>query len=218
MEIIVEGRGINFFEPNQVIFNFTFISKSENYDEVLELGSKNVKNFIDKILTKNKIASNKMKTRNFVIREETKFNELTRKYEFDGYSYNQNAELRFDYNKNKMAKIMDEISKLDIPPIYQISFGIKDEQECRREILKDAYNDALEQAKVIADAAGKNLIQCVKTDFKPFTTEYSSSTKIGSDMLYAKKTYICSAENIANTFTPEDIEIMESLYCLWQAE
>lgn len=218
MEIIVEGRGINFFEPNQVIFNFTFISKSENYDEVLELGSKNVKNFIDKILTKNKIASNKMKTRNFVIREETKFNELTRKYEFDGYSYNQNAELRFDYNKNKMAKIMDEISKLDIPPIYQISFGIKDEQECRREILKDAYNDALEQAKVIADAAGKNLIQCVKTDFKPFTTEYSSSTKIGSDMLYAKKTYIGSAENIANTFTPEDIEITESLYCLWQAE
>ena len=117
-----------------------------------------------------------------------------------------------------MAKIMEGLSKLDNAPTCKINFGVKDSKECKRKILAKAYKDAELQAQAIALAAGKNLNQCVKVDFKPFTTEYVSHTNFDSDMMYAKSARMGAAPEIINTFTPEDIELSETLYCLWIAE
>ena len=90
--------------------------------------------------------------------------------------------------------------------------------ECKRKILAKAYKEAELQAQSIAEAAVKNLKQCVKIDFKPFTTEYVSRSAIQSDTMYAKDTRFGVAPAIINTFTPEDIELSETLYCLWITE
>lgn len=50
------------------------------------------------------------------------------------------------------------------------------------------------------------------------TTEYYSRTSFGANMLCEDKVCIGTAKNISNTFTPEDIELTETLYCLWNAE
>ena len=88
----------------------------------------------------------------------------------------------------------------------------------KRKILSKAYKEAELQAQAIAEAAGKSLKQCVKVDFKPFTTYYVSQTTIDSDMMHAKSAKLGAAPAIINTFTPEDIELSETLYCLWIAE
>ena len=126
--------------------------------------------------------------------------------------FNQNATLKFDYNKERLASLVEALSKLDNAPTCQINFGVKDVKECKRRILSKAYNEAELQAQAIADAAGKTLKQCVKVDFKPFTTDYISESTFTSD--YA----IGSVPKMVNTFTPADIEISETLYCLWIAE
>jgi len=218
MEIIVEGKGIKRFIPNQVIMNINFITKDNNYDKVLELGSNNVIIFIKEILKKNNLDDKLLKTRNFVIREETKYNEITRKYEPDGYSYNQSATLEFDYDMDMIAKIMESISKLDNPPVYQINFGIKDEREARRSIIKDAYLDAENQAIAIAEASKKQLKECIKIDFKPFSTSYISETSLGNEMVFAKSSSLTVNNALSKSFTPEEIELSETLYCLWITE
>lgn len=159
-----------------------------------------------------------MKTRSFVIRENTKYNKITGQYEFDGYSFNQVGILKFDYDKELMAHMVVLISQLDNAPTYQINFGIKDEKECRRSILSSAYQDAENQAEIIANASGKKLKCCQKVDFKPFTTEFISHAMIGSDMMYSEKACRGATQSIINTFAPEDIEVSETLYCLWIAE
>ena len=218
MEIIVQGKGNEYFAPNEVILNISFNTIGLTYEEVLEKGTKNVQYFVDEILQKNGFQKEDMKTRNFVIREETKYNNVTRNYDHDGYSFSQIAMLRFDYDKELMAKIMVAISKLENAPMCQIKFGVKDEKECKRKILAKAYKDAEVQAHAIAEAAGKTLKYCQKVDFKPFTTDYVSNAFFGSDMMYAEKAVRGAAETIVNTFTPEDIELSETLYCLWIAE
>lgn len=217
MEIIVEGTGIKHFTPDEVIINLNFITKGTSYEEVLELGSKNVEIFIRDLLIRNNFKETDLKTKSFIIREDTKYNEQTRKYEFDGYSFNQNATLKFDYNREKMAKIMEEISRLSNPPKYQINFGLRNEKESRRLILNEAYKDAENQALSIAMAAGVELKKCVKVDFKPFNSEYISNSKINTETMFAK-TRSGVNEVILKTFTPEDIELTETLYCLWLAE
>lgn len=214
MEIIVEGKGVKSFTPDQVIMNFNFVTNDISYEKVLKLGCKSVETFINKVLINNGFNSNDLKTKSFVIKEETKYNELTRKYENDGFSFNQNATLKFLYDKEKLSKLMKDISKLNNSLKYQVSFGLKDEKECRKNILRDAYLDAFEQANAIAEASGKNLKECVKIDFKPFTESYISDTRLGNETMFAR--HISNDVSIiGNTFTPEDIEITESLYCLW---
>lgn len=61
----------------------------------------------------------------------------------------------YDYldNKERMAKIMADLSKLDNAPTCQINFGVKDAKECKRKILSKAYKEAELQAQAIAEAA-----------------------------------------------------------------
>lgn len=218
MEIIVQGTGIEFFAPNEVILNLNFNTKGQSYEQVLRDGIKNVQYFVNELLLKNDFTKEDMKTRNFIIREDRKYNETTRKYELDGYSFNQSATLKFDYNKERLAQIMMLLSRLENAPMCEINFGIKDEKQCRRNILAKAYKDAEDQAQAIAIASGKVLKECVKVDFKPFTTSYFSSSSFNSDIMYAEKACVGTAQAIVNTFTPEDIELNETLYCLWVAE
>ncbi len=217
MEIIVQGTAMEYCTPNEGTFNITFTTKGYTYEEVLKEGTKNVQLFIDEILLKNNFKKEDMKTRNFVIKEDTKYNKITGQYDPDGYSFNQIASLKFDYNKELMANMMVSISKLENAPMYQINFGVKDKKECRKNILANAYKDAENQAQAIAEAAGKVLKYCQKVDFNPFTTDYSSQSMIGPDMMYAQKTVYGTAQTIVNTFSPEDIELSETLYCLWIA-
>lgn len=218
MEIIVQGKGTEYFTPDETILNINFYTKGQSYEEALKEGVKNVENFVNEILLNNGFNKDEMKTRSFVVKEDQKYNEITRSYEFDGYSFSQSAKLKFEYNREKIASIMESLSKLNNAPACQINFGVKNEKECKRNILAKAYKDAEEQAQAIAIASGKTLKQCMKVDFKPFTTEYVSQTTFDSDLMYAEKAVFGAAKTITNTFTPEDIELSETLYCLWIAE
>lgn len=218
MDIIVQGRGVENVAPNEVILNINFFVKGSTYEEVLKGGVASVQRFVDDILIPNNLEKENMKTRNFVIREETKYNEITRNYDKNGFSYNQMAILKFDFNKEFLAKIMVSLSKLSNPPLCRVEFGVKDEKECKKKVLAKAYEDAKTQAEAIAIAAGKELKCCAKVDFKPFTTEYLSNTRFDEKMAYAERAGTGSAQTIVNIFTPEDIEISETLYCLWIAE
>jgi len=224
MEIIVQGTGESFYTPNQVILSLNFFVKETNYDEALANGSANVLEFVNTLLSAHGFTKEDMKTNSFLIRKETKYNESTKTYDFVGYSYNQNATLKFDYDKEKLSVIMEEISKMSKPPFYKVDFTVKDIKACKRDNLTKAYKDAEEQAQIIAEASGKTLKHCARTDFKPFTTEYVSRG-YDSDMVYGASKDMAkmisktsSAETINAVFTPQDVEISETLYCLWIAE
>ena len=76
-----------------------------------------------------------------------------------------------------------------------------------------------EKAKMIALAAGKKLKDCVKVDFRPFEERVISNSEISeTSFRMAKFSEASIEERIQNAFTPEDVEVIETLYCLWIAE
>ena len=218
MDIIVKGTGEKYFTPNEIILNFNFYVKGSSYQEVLEVGTNNVYSFINEFLAKENFTKEDLKTRSFLIKEETRYDESTRKYLKDGYSFNQNATLKFNYDKDKLTRMMSNLSTLSMYPKCQINFGIKDEKEARRSIVNDAYNDAKEQALAIANAAGLELLECIKVDFKPFTTEYVSHSSVDSEMVMRTSKMGITSDRISTIFTPEDILITETLYTLWKTK
>ena len=218
MEIIVKGTGEKYFTPDEIILNFNFYVKGSTYEEVLEIGTNNVYSFINEFLSKENFTKEDLKTRSFLIKEETRYDESTRKYLKDGYSFNQNATLKFDYDKDKLARMMASLSTLSMYPKCQINFGVKDEKTARRSIVNIAYNDAKEQALSIASAAGLELGECIKVDFKPFTTEYVSHSNMDSEMVMRTAKMGVAPDRVSAIFTPEDILISETLYTLWKTK
>ena len=53
MEIIVQGKGVEYFAPNEVVLNINFNTKGLTYEEVLSEGTRNVQHFVNELLLKN---------------------------------------------------------------------------------------------------------------------------------------------------------------------
>ena len=124
-----------------------------------------------------------------------------------------------------MAEFMDRVSKLENLPKYIIALNVKNEQQTKNEAMAEAYNKAKENVEVIAKSAGKTLKECVKVDFIPFEERVYCGSALGSGVFEEetsdfnmKARKMSTQDTITNIFTPEDMEISETLYCLWIAK
>lgn len=225
MDIMVEGTGIRYYRPDQAEISLNFYTKTGSYESALEEGTRDVQVFIEKVLEQMQFSKEDLKTRNFRVYEEKRF-DYEKKIEIKyGFAYTQGATLKFDYDINIVAEFMDRVSKLENPPKYTIAFNVRNEQQSKNEAMAEAYNKAKEKAEAIAKSAGKALKECVKVDFRPFEERVYSRSTLGSGVFEAetsdfnmKARKMSTQDTITNIFTPEDIEISETLYCLWIAE
>ena len=213
MEIHVEGEELEYVSPDQVILNIEFKKKGESYNAVLNEGIESVKTFIEQILIPNSIDKEELKTRSFTIEEDKKYNNKLKKYEKVGFLFNQEAILRFDYDKILSAAIMISLSNLKNPPLCYVEFGLKDKKEVQKNILSKAYEDAKIKAEAIAIASKKKLKDCIKTEFlKKSNSEFISNFAIEEEIF--NSSLEVQTKNIVNTLIPEDIKLSEKLYCL----
>jgi len=227
MEITVEGTAEGYFAPEQISISLVFSIKEQEYGKVLSEGTKSVVSFMDEVLAKIGLKKEDMKTRSFKVLEKTKAVKKKEKnqygqYDFeyvpDGFEFTQNATIKFDYDMPKMTSFVEAVSKLKKPPIYTITFEVKNSDEYKNKVLAAAFQNAEIKARSIAAAAGLNNVECLKTSFMPFEEKLSSNTRFAS-----KEMILCNdsdgiSENICKTFTPEDVYISETLYCLFVAK
>lgn len=220
MDIMIEGTGKRYYKPDEVKISLDFYTKKISYESALEKGTRDVQIFIKKILEKMDFSKEDLKTKSFKVYEETKYDDYKREVVNNGFAYKQEATLRFAYEINTVAEFMERVSRLENPPKYRISFDIKNKQQSKNEVMSDAYNNAKEKAQAIAKSAGKALKECVKVDFRPFEEKiYSGSTVGSANFDFSFNTNDSSTQNtITNIFIPEDIEISETLYCLWTTD
>ncbi|MEG1751507.1 MAG: SIMPL domain-containing protein [Clostridia bacterium] len=215
MEIMVEGKGQKFYKPNQITINFNFENLSDNYETALADGVQNVENYVNMLSTLTFDKKN-VKTLSFKVGEAKHYDELTRKYVLDGYLFNQNAILKFDYKMSCLSQLMEKTSKFKNPPKYTISFGIKNSKKIETNIIELAYQNAEFQANAIAKSCGKKIKECLKISFEPFEDKLISNTNYCRDGMQFK----CgqTQQSIENVFVPEDIEINKTIFCQFVAQ
>jgi len=229
MEITTQGTAEGFFTPEQISINLTFSVKEQEYEKVLKEGTKSVVTFVNEVLTKIGLKKEDMKTRNFKVVEKTKqvkkkernqYGQYDFEKVFDGFEFTQNATIKFDYDIPKMTNFVAMISKLEKPPVYTITFELKNSDEYKNKVLAQAFQIAETKAKSIATAAKFINIECLKTSFMPFEEKVSSKSQLENQefLLCREDRDYDMAENIDKTFTPEDVYISETLYCLFAAK
>lgn len=220
MEIVVHGKGTSFYMPDQVVLNLDFLVRESEYNKALEKGSSSVLEFVT-LLTRHGFSKEDLKTTSFYVKEEREYNESTKQYDINSYSYKQSAILKFVYVKDRLALIIDEISGMENPPSYNIDFTVRDIDSCKKDNLVKAYSDAKMQAELIASAAGFSLKYCAKVSLEPFNTE-SIPFEYARRMAYNDSgdgyNMKLVSQVIKSAFTPDDVMLTSDLYCLWIAE
>lgn len=222
MEILVDGTSVKYCKPDQVVMDINFYILEKNYEKALENGVKNVDIFMNEVFYKMNFKKEDLKTRNFKIYESSRYDYETRKNIKEGWVYSQSASFKFDYSVEKMAEFMERMSKLESSPKYNVRFDVKDKKEVKKEAIQEAYNVAKDKAEAIAFAGGKELIKCTKVEFSTYNESFSSRTTLPEMARFKagnpNQEMATPKEMIINTFVPEDIEIRETLHCVWKAD
>lgn len=129
-------------------------------------------------------------------------------------------------------KRIELVSELKNPICYILRFDLKDLDYCKNKVVNDTYIQVKSRAGATAEAAGKTLKSCIKTDFRLFSEQVTSNSRLmspekfgsinedmaGDSMMVEKGMSRQESQMIEKTFTPEDAMITEELYCLWLTE
>ena len=231
MQIFMDGTGSRDFAPDLIRGSVTFTFRATTYDEALKGGVERVKNFIDTLASATDFKAEDFKTRAYSVREEFHIAKIDPKTEADleknlqrrisdGFSFSQYAYIEFDYDKERLVRLLAVSSKVEGAPRMHIDFDLKDIEAKRRDLLAAAYEDARLKAEALATAAGKNLRDCVRVNID--TPAMDHGGYFGGERMMAKRAGISGAEieeeikTIDETFQPDDITLSKTISCIWE--
>lgn len=232
MQIFMNGEASRDYAPDEVLLSVTFENRADTYDEALRGGVEKVSNYIAKIKEVVGLTNDVFKTRAYNVAERKHVNEIKAETEADldknlrrvvseGFFFRQYVELKIDYDRDRLAKIMVATSMIENAPQIRVIFGLKHTPERRRELIGDAYNDAKSKAEALAYAAGKHLRDCVRVDLDKVINEHQfdyancrtmSKTSRAIDI----QNYNETIKKIDESFRPDDITVSKTISCVWE--
>ena len=232
MQIFVNGDATRDVAPDQITASVTFHAHAATYDECLQKGVALVKKYFKFIEENTDFKADEFKTHAYSIYEDFVTNRIEAKDEKDldknltkrvstGFYFTQYAYLEFDYDKERLSKLLVLTSKTPNAPRFHIDFGLKDRKAYQRGLIGDAYGDAYRKAETLAVAANKHLRDCVRVNIDtPSRSDYAY------DGAYAMKSarYADRAgssieqqiQAIDDTFHPDDITVSKSIETVWE--
>ena len=217
MEIIVQGNGKLQLEPNQITVTFECRRKNKSADIATDMG---VSTFgkLSKLLDDIGISSRNLRTTCCKLNEHQIYDESKRKYVNDCYEFYQSAKITFNLDMDKLSQMREQILKLGKDsPTYSITFERNDADSITEEILKQAFFDAEFQAKSIALAGGKQVIECTKVSFEPFDNKtFYSDTEMDVNCMMVKSR--STTTDFTQTLIPDKITVTKTIYCSFVAK
>lgn len=212
----VKTTGVYTTAPNQLDFVFTFTTKDEKYDNVVEKGAKTVVEFKEKM--KELFDVEKLQTTKYDISTRTKRiekkikNETTYEYVFSHYELTQMFILKIPYEKDVLFQIIEKISKIQDGPTYTFNFGLNEEktQEAENKAMEMAIEYAREKVNSVMKQVGGRNNEYIEAEIVEY---FETSRNYYNNVDYALEEMACKCktsslkENLSNSITPTDVKI-----------
>lgn len=214
--IKVTGKANLNVSPNQTTIRLELKNVYEEYEITLLKSNEETKD-IKEIITSFGIERNNIKTKRFNIETEyTSYKDTYGDYQkkFVGYKYNHIIEFSFDNDNKLLGNILSELSHKSSVNDIRVYYTIKDKEEAKNKLLKQAVKDAINKAEIIADASNVNLGNIVTVDYSfrefdyrtsPFGREYECNEMLSP-----------TSEEFDMDITPEDIELKDDVTVVFE--
>jgi uncharacterized protein YggE len=232
MQIYVKGDAKRAVEPDLIVASAVFKEHADSYDEALQKGVQTVREYLQFIQDNTDFQVEDFKTRSYSIHEQTHINRIDPKNEedlkknlteivSDGFFFTQYAYVEFDYNRERLARLLALTSKQENAPHFHIDFTLRDPKAYQRGLIGDAYHDAQRKAETLAAAADKHLRDCIHVDIDQPAggehREFDGAFKAKRSFAAADMSNVEEEiKAIDETFQPDKIDISKSITCVWE--
>lgn len=210
--ISVKGVGKATAKVDYIVLSMSLESLYMDYDKAVEIASAQIESLRESL---EKIGFNKedLKTTNFNVGthyESNRDHNDNFKRVFKGFKVSHDLKLAFDFSVERLSLTLSAILKSNANPDFSIRFTIKNPNNLKEDMLKDASENAKKKAEILCQASGVKLGELVRIDYNWGEINIYSSTRYSafeSEPMLMRN---------AIEFEPEDVEESDSATFVWE--
>jgi uncharacterized protein len=206
----ITGTGKISVTPDLANISFPVSTTKKNYKSaILSLNEK--VNLLRDIVSKNGIDKNLVKTSDYNVHRETRYNEDTEEYDFVGFKASHSMSLELPLDNKLLNSLLMEIAESFRELDFSLRFTAKETEEHKQQLMESAIQNARASAEIIAKASGVELKEILHIDFS------FSEHHIRHDY-HMDASSMMIESNAMSEITPEDIDEEKNITVTWRIE
>ena len=207
----VIGKAKSNCPPDKITVSLTVEADGMDYQTTLDLAADKL-NMVQTAVEKTGFEKQELKTSSFNVTKEYDYAQMGmngNKREFIGYRCSHGLKLEFDMDMERLGKVLSALSEW-ADSEFHISFGVKDTDLLKNQLLTQAVKDAAEKAEILTKAAGVKLKEIISVKCGDIDDNIISPTyyKQNAEALRA----------VSVDITPENIYTEAEVCVEWEIE
>ena len=211
--ISITGTSFFYVKTDFVRIQFDVRVVRKIYEKALSELTEKVNSIIG-IIINNGFNKNNLKTSNFDIQKETKYDSKKQESYFIGYRATENLSISFEIDNKKISSILNDIWKMISDVDFNVSFYCSNPNTYENQLIELAVKDAKEKAELITKAVGVKLLKITKIDYS-FSEIHIENT---FDYEFSPKEICCESSINMPEMDPEDTKLKKSINIEWEIE
>ncbi|MCD6337575.1 MAG: SIMPL domain-containing protein [Candidatus Marinimicrobia bacterium] len=209
-ELKITGTGTLEMKPDLCTIYFPVSITRRYYELAVNDLNDNIKS-IKKILELVKINKEELKTIDFSVEKDTRWDSANGKYVFNGFKAQHKVKVDFPVGSKLIAEFLGMLVENTEDMDFEVSFSVKNPKIHESELIKRAISNAKKSAEIIALESGVKLKEIVKID-------YYFSEVVFSRQKYTVNYDMCVNESTFPDFEPNGISGSKSITMVWAIE
>lgn len=162
--LTVTGRGTATADADLVVLRFGVSGRDSSYSASVEELNRRVE-ALRADLEASGVERDRLKTTGFDVRPDTRYDRDRDEDIFLAYVASHRLRLELPFGKYLLNDVLARVARSASEASVTVSFGVSDREALRRAAMRAAVADAIESARVLADASGATLREMVRIDY-----------------------------------------------------
>lgn len=212
--IAITGTSSLSVKTDYIRIQFDIDKRDLSYEKTLLMLTEQINKIVE-VVQRNGFSKDDLKTSDFNIEKDTKYDKKKGECYFVGYRAKETLFLSFPVDNKKINSILTSIWTEVQNVEFNISFYCNNPTKYENELIKIAVEDAKEKAVLITEAIGVKLKQIERIDYS------FSEIHIDNTLEYALSSNICGQESVIGSLPdmePEDTILKKSITIVWEIE
>lgn len=211
----ITGEGKTSTSPDTIIITLTISGENKDYQKAMADADNSVMDLKTRLVRAG-FDEKKITTEDFRVRTINKYikNSGEEKRVFDKYEALHELQIKFEFNTQKLARVIDVIVESVAEPSFNINFTLENTEKLKEEALKDAVKDATNKAKLLSKSAGVVLGEILSIDHS--FSEVNVYTPRSFRMAYDGAGFVQKASASMESLNVQDITVDATVTITWE--
>ena len=211
----ITGEGKTSTSPDTIIISLTISGENKNYQKAMDYADKSVMDLKSRLVRAG-FDEKKITSEDFRVRTVNKYikNSGEEKRVFDKYVVSHDLQIKFEFNTQKLARVVDVIVESSAEPSLNINFTLENTEKLKEEALKDAVKDATNKAKLLSKSAGVSLGDVLSIDHS--FSEVNVYAPRSFRMAYDGAEMISKASASMESLNVQDVTVDATVTITWE--